>query len=218
MEKSTLQSYTSARNDVLGLVQFSPNRALDVGCSNGALSEKLKEKFPSTYVVGIEYNTDLAKEANSKLDRVIIADLDSPLERALVDNSFDLLIFADVLEHTKEPQQVLTDLLKLSTPDAKIIISLPNIQHWTALYQLLRGRWPQRERGLFDRTHLRWFTRKSIVKLASDCQLSIVSIDRNFRILDRPGGRLNRWARFAAYLPLKDFLTYQYLIVLKKQK
>lgn len=215
MQENTLRSYTSIRHDVLGLIQNSPRRVLDVGCSNGALSAEIKKRFSNVYVVGIEYDEILAKEASQRLDRVITADLDIPKEREFTDEGFDLFIFADVLEHTKFPKFVLNDLLNLAAPDAKIILSLPNVQHWTALYELLSGSWPERDRGLFDRTHLRWFTKKSIVSLALDCDLSIVSIERNFRILDRPGGRINRLSKYAACLPFKNFLTYQYLVVLK---
>lgn len=192
-------------------------RVLDVGCSNGALSSEIKDRFPSAYVVGLEYDRDLADEARTKLDQVVVADLDLVSELSLNDGNFDLLIFADVLEHTKYPKQVLKSLLKLAAPKAIVLISLPNVQHWTALYELLLGRWPEKERGLFDKTHLRWFTRKSIIELATECDLSIMSVGRNFRILDRPGGRVNQFSRYAGYLPLKNFFTYQYLVVLEVQ-
>lgn len=208
MQESTLRSYTSIRHDVLRLIQNPPRRVLDVGYSNGALSAEIKNWFPDVYVVGIEYDETLAKEARQRLDRVIVADLDVPKDRKFTDEGFDLFIFADILEHTKSPKLVLNDLLNLAAPDAEIILSLPNVQHWTALYEILSGSWPERDRGLFDRTHLRWFTKKSIFSLALDCELSIVSIERNFRILDRPCGRINRWSRYAAYLPFKNFLTY----------
>ena len=214
LSERTLKSYTSTRNDILKAIPQRPRRVLDVGCSNGALCEKLKKIYPNAHITGIEHDEDLAAEARKKIDKVIVADLDLEQTEALANEKIDLFIFADVLEHTKNPKAILRKFLTIAAPDAKVIISLPNVQHWTAIYELLRGHWPERDRGLFDRTHLRWFTLRSIEALAEDCCLSISSISRNFRILDRPGGRLNRISRYASFLPLKNFLTYQYIVVL----
>lgn len=215
METRTYKSYTSPRRDILKLIHEPPRRVLDVGCSNGALSAELKKRFPNAHVTGLENEKTLIQEAQKNVDRVIAVDLDKPEDRALATEVFDLLIFADVLEHTKEPQLVLKELLRYASADAKILISLPNVQHWTTFYELASGAWPERDRGLFDRTHLRWFTKRKICALASGCGLSIVSLHRNYRILDRPGGKVNRWSKYASHLPFKNFLTYQYLVVLK---
>jgi 2-polyprenyl-3-methyl-5-hydroxy-6-metoxy-1,4-benzoquinol methylase len=146
------------------------------------------------------------------VDKVVNIDLDSFNSQSLDGETFDLIILADVLEHTKNPSAVLCEILKSATVDAEVIISLPNIQHWTAIKNLMIGRWPQLERGLFDKTHLRFFTLRSIHELLSGAGLQVEAIKRNYRIVDSPGGKVNRLSKLFALGPLKPFLTYQYVL------
>ena len=215
--KSTflMKSYTGERRDIISMIQEAPTRVLDVGCSNGALGAAIKKLHPCCYVAGIEYDAQFAEEARHRLDAVFQADLDS-FNPSSLPSAMDVLIFADVLEHTKNPAQVLSSLLSCATPRAQIIVSVPNVQHWTAIKNLLIGQWPQRDRGLFDRTHLRYFTLASLEDLAAICGCRIVNIHRNFRIVDQPGGILNRYSRLFRRLPLKRYFTYQYIVSLER--
>lgn len=210
-----VKSYTGERRDIISMIKGTPTRVLDIGCSNGALGAAIKRRIPSCYVAGLEYDAQFVAEARLKLDDVLQADLDN-FDPSLLPKSMDVLIFADVLEHTKNPTQILSALLSCATPQAQVIICVPNVQHWTAIKNLLIGQWPQRARGLFDRTHLRYFTLASLEDLAAACNCRIVKVERKFRIIDRPEGRLNRLSKFFRYLPMKGYFTYQYVVSLER--
>ena len=211
MNSEQIIAYTGLREDVICLIQGTPNSVLDVGCSNGKLLSYMK-KLGSSYLVGIEQDRTLAAEALKSADKIINLNLDEFNIHALDGKFFDLIILADILEHTKNPSLVLGELLKSASLDAQIIISLPNIQHWTAIKNLIIGRWPQRNRGLFDRTHLRFFVFNSIKNLLKEVDLEVEEIKYNYRVVDRPDAKINRFSRYLAVGWLKPYLTYQYVI------
>src|SRR6185436_18361828 len=91
---------------------------------------------------------------------------DIPLDRVREHAPFDALLFADVLEHLREPADVLARFATLLSPGGYVIASLPNVRHHTVLWNLFRrGYWPHRDRGIHDRTHLRWFAKRNIEEL-----------------------------------------------------
>jgi methionine biosynthesis protein MetW len=145
-------------------------RVLDVGCATGYLAAELRAR--GCEVVGVEVDPAAAAHARRHCAAVVVGDLESSptrgeVERAVADG-VDVVLCADVLEHLRDPWAVLAWLRTLLRDDAeaKAIISVPNIGHWTARRELLRGRFPYADFGLFDRTHLRFFTRDSARELA----------------------------------------------------
>ena len=124
-------------------------------------------------------------------------------------------IFADVLEHLVEPQRCLMQARKRLMPGGSIVVSLPNVRHISALSSIfLGGRFPRRESGIFDRTHLRWFTIADAHTLLSDCGFRASSSSFALRWGDRGGGRLNRLLNrlptaAQGWSPVREFLTYQ---------
>ena len=126
------------------------------------------------------------------------------------------MIILDVLEHLVNPRFLKT-LVNNFEKNGAIIFSLPNIQHWTAIKNLLVGVWPQRERGLFDSTHLRFFTKNSIYLLASHACLKVNVISRKYRLVDLPHAPINKFSKLMKYVPLKNFFTYQYIGVLRNK-
>ena len=216
LSQQRLVAYTGLRKDVVTMIRNQPTRVLDVGCSNGALLEYLKKERGVRLAVGIEVDEHLAAEAAGKCDCIVVSDLDTFESSTLKYDSFDLIVLADVLEHTVCPRSVLKEVLKVASEGAQVIISLPNIQHWTAIKNLLVGKWPQRERGLFDSTHLRFFTYRSLIELADACELRIEAVHRKCRIRDAPGGALNRFARFLNIWPIRSYFTYQYVVSMRR--
>lgn len=209
-------SYTGARNDILDLIPENLAKVLDIGCSTGALGEQIKET-KRAQVFGIEVNEEMAKVAEDKLDRVIIGNVEKiDLANYLAPKSFDCIIFADILEHLKDPWSVLRKAVKFLAKEGIIVASIPNVRHYTTILDLaLKGYWPYRERGIHDRAHLRFFTLKNIEEMFQNAGLKIARVDRNYRIIERP----HRYNRISEYLvcPLfRDLLTFQYLIVAKK--
>lgn len=211
------QSYTGPRPDVISMIRKVPTRVLDVGCSNGNLGKALKSKYTDILVFGIDNHDINLSEAEKKIDKTYKINLDN-LSFEDIPNEIDLLICADVLEHTKEPLKVLRELLKKCTNDAEVVISLPNIQHISAILTLVNGSWPERDRGTFDKTHLRFFTLKSIKKLVYASDLKIINLSRNYRLFDAPGGYINLFVRKTfRFLPFfKNFFAYQYVFTAER--
>ncbi|HJV21890.1 MAG TPA: methyltransferase domain-containing protein [Holophagaceae bacterium] len=138
---------------------------LDVGCGFATTSQLLREQ--GNRITGIEENPGAVEVARTRLDEVIqgnLADLESILGR-LDGRRFDAIIFADVLEHLPWPRQVLEGFLPLLKPGGSVFISLPNVGLWSVRLGLLLGRFDYQDTGVLDRTHLRFFTRKSVAGL-----------------------------------------------------
>jgi hypothetical protein len=104
-----------------------------------------------------------------------------------------------------------------------VVISIPNIRHVSAMYSIaIRGRFPRRERGLFDKTHLRWFTYDDAVALCRNAGLEVLRVTPLLRLRDLPGGRTNEWldrllGPFRSVRLVRDFLAYQFLLTATKR-
>ena len=211
-------AYIGKRDDILSQISVKTNKVLDVGCSSGALGEQIKQRFECE-VTGIEVDENAARVAMEKLDKVIVGNLDNfNLESYFSNNYFDCIIFADVLEHTKNPWIILKHFSQFLTDDGIIIISLPNVRHCTTILNLIfKGYWPYRESGIHDKTHLRWFTLRNIKELIQYSNLKIVHIKRNYRITEKSHFS-NRFAKYLGLPLLKEFFVYQYIVSAKKVK
>lgn len=209
-------AYTTPRLDVFEMVPPGARNILDVGCSNGALGRSLKDAQPGRSVSGIEFDTRFAQEASRYLDHVVNADLNLlDWREALAGRSFDCIIFADVLEHLQDPRRCLLQARQHLQQGGCVVVSLPNIRHLSALLAIYQDRrFPQRDRGIFDRTHIRWFTIADghSVLVASGLQVSAMSLA--LRWGDHGGGHINRLlnrlpAAIQHWGPVREFLTYQ---------
>lgn len=210
------QAYTTARSDVAGMVPEQALHILDLGCSNGALGGSLKHGRPDRRLWGVEYDAGFAASAAAVLDRVQCADLNQlNWDAAFGEQRFDCVIFADVLEHLVEPLQCLRQARRFLAPGATVVVSLPNIRHLSAFVSIfLRGQFPRRDRGLFDRTHLRWFTIRDAHQLLTDAGFQVQASAQAMRWGDQGGGRwnrlLNRLPRaIQRFAPVRELLTYQ---------
>jgi methionine biosynthesis protein MetW len=149
-------------------------RVLDVGCATGYLAAELAAKACS--VVGVEADGAAAAAARGVCASVIAGDVEEAAIRAAVAEAgpFDAVVCGDVLEHLRDPAAALAFLATVLQPGGRAVVSLPNIAHWTGRRALLRGRFPYAEHGLFDRTHLRFFTRASARELVEGAGLRVV--------------------------------------------
>lgn len=208
-------SYIGLRADILNLVPNNISKVLDIGCSTGALGEKIKQRN-NAEVIGIEVDEQMAKVAKEKLDNVIIEDIERiNLADYFLPDYFDCIIFADILEHLRDPWRILKESIKFLDNEGVVIASLPNVRHYSVILNLIfKGYWPYRERGIHDKNHLRFFTFRNIQELFKEADLSISKVVRNYRIIERPH-RFNRFSKYSAVPILGDFFTFQYLIVAK---
>ena len=86
------------------------------------------------------------------------------------------MIYGDVFEHLTNPSAILSNHIRFLNDNGIVLACVPNVQHWTVIMNLYAGRWPQEDQGIFDRTHLRWFTRESLKDLFDNVGLHIVEI------------------------------------------
>ncbi len=149
--------------------QGSGRRLLDVGAAHGYLAAALQAQ--GFQVTGIEAIPVLAEEAAKHCDEFFLMDLDGP-PRAFA-KPFDLIVFGDVLEHLKDPLRVLRDFAGSLKDDGKIIISLPNVANFYVRLNLLLGRFDYQDRGIMDRTHLHFYTRKTFRAFLHEAGLEI---------------------------------------------
>lgn len=212
------QAYIGARPDILNLIPPSVSYVLDVGCSTGILGKQIKSISDSIEITGIELNSSMAKIAEQQIDKVITADIEEiNLLDYLQPSYFDCIICADILEHLRDPWRIIKQLTEYLKRDGVIIASIPNIRHYSSVNNLLfKGYWPYRDRGIHDRTHLRFFTKKNIIELFQGAGLNIDRMVANYRLIETPH-KFNNYSHFFAIPFLKDFLTFQYLVVGKRR-
>ena len=205
-------SYVGPRRDVMALVPAETRRLLDVGCSNGTLGAALKER-DGARVTGIELDPAMAGQARTVLDTVHVGSVeDDTLFERLGDERYGCIVFADLLEHLVDPWKALGRFVERLEPDGVVVASLPNIRHYTTIRTLLfSGYWPYRDRGLHDRTHLRFFTLRNVRELFASAGLEVQALDRNYRLIERPH-RLNRLAPAFALPGLRELIAFQYLV------
>lgn len=139
---------------------------LDVGCGVGAFAEGLRaerrDQGQDLEIWGLELDEDAARQAASRLDRVLAGDAVARVAE-LPDRYFDCVVLNDVLEHLARPDQLLAALHRVLAPGGLLVASLPNVRHFFNVWDLVvRGDWEYQDEGIRDRTHLRFFTRSSM--------------------------------------------------------
>jgi SAM-dependent methyltransferase len=142
-------------------------RILDIGCGAGANARELLTRHAGLRFVGVEPNPQAAELAREVMDDVIVGTAAAWLESG-ADEAFDAVILSDVLEHTPDPVRFLRSLSRAPALErAVFVISVPNYAVWYNRLYTLAGRFEYAWSGLFDRTHLRFFTRRSLTGLLS---------------------------------------------------
>ena len=144
-------------------------RLLDVGAADGLLSRLLTAR--GWKVTGLEADPVAAAAGAPHCERMIVADLDAGLPP--LPGEFDAIVCADVLEHLRDPHGALVALRRALVPDGEVVVSIPNVAHLWMRLSLLAGRFDYAERGILDRTHLRFFTRRSLAALVTGAGLRV---------------------------------------------
>ena len=166
-------------NRALLSVAGRPRTVLDVGCGVGLNGAALKRM--GARVTGVEIVPSSIDRAREVLDEVLVADIeaDASVRAALAGRKFDVIVFADVLEHTVTPRAVLERFLPYLEEDGHVIVSLPNVAAWPVRLGLLAGEFDYRPSGILDDSHLRFFTRRSAARLLEATGLEVLRIEQN---------------------------------------
>lgn len=162
---------------LLALLVGEHKTVLDVGCATGYTAAVLRAR--GCRVDGIEYDASVAEEAAKHVDRLEVGDVQSmDLLGLFGAASYDAIVFGDVLEHLTQPEAVLKACLPLLKPGGAVVASIPNIAHGSVRLALLQGRFAYTRTGLLDETHVRFFTRESVLGLFADAGYAVVDLRR----------------------------------------
>ena len=159
----------SSHSIILGwLGQGQGRRLLDVGAAGGLLSGPLSEQ--GWRVTAIERDPVLAAAGAAFCEEMLVADLDQEIPET--EGPFDAIVYADLLEHLRDPLRVLTGLNRNLSPTGQVIVSVPNVAHLWIRVLLLFGRFDRTDRGILDQTHLHFYTERSLSKLLLEAGLT----------------------------------------------
>jgi SAM-dependent methyltransferase len=201
--------YGRVRSEIMPLLPAGLDRIFEVGCGAGETLAFLKRTGRCSWAGGIELFHQAAEEARCKgLDLIIEGDIaGTRLPFAL--QSLDAILCLDVLEHLVDPHAVLSTLHGYLKPGGVVICSIPNVRYFSVTLPLLfRGDWTYTDQGVLDRTHLRFFTKKTAVSLVASA---------GFRINAVRATGLEKWSKGALVNLLtlnlfRPFLEFQYLV------
>ena len=175
--------YNHVNSDLLEIIPPDAGTILEIGCGGGALGRAVKRINPAAYYIGIEANPAAAREASRYIDRVLNSDVEQlELESlTLADGGsavgqIDCLVYCNVLENLVDPWKVLKRHTALLAPGGVVVACIPNVQHWSVISELLRGKWEYQNDGLLDRTHLRFFSSEGIESLFEQAELRIFEV------------------------------------------
>ena len=162
---------------VLASLVHNQATVLDLGCGSGALGQHLSETRGCT-LDGVTLSEAEATHARPHYRRVVVDNLEScDLVATFAGSHYDFIVCADVLEHLSRPEQVLAACRQLLQPEGRLLISVPNAGYTGLIAELLDGEFLYREEGLLDRTHLRFFTRRSLARFLGEQRWAIDSVD-----------------------------------------
>lgn len=196
------------RHEILPLLPDHCDRIFELGCGSANTLSYLKSTGRCNWAGGMELFHEAAAAGRSKVDLVLEGNIETA-ELPLEENSLDVILCLDVLEHLVDPWAVVHRLHKLLRPGGMLVCSIPNIRYYRVSFALLLyGRWRYTPSGILDKTHLRFFTRQSAIDLVA---CSGLTVDRVQTTGLEPGRRERLYNRATLGL-FKPFFDWQYLV------
>lgn len=199
----TIDYHHNPRPEMLQFIPPGIETVLDVGCAAGAFAHDLKTRL-GVEIWGIEPHAAAAQEAAAKLDKVIHA----PVEQAIAQLPgayFDLIVLNDVLEHLIDPEDCLRQLQAKLKPGGHFLCSVPNVRYYKHLREVIvHGEWEYRDEGVLDRTHLRFFTLKSLAAM-------FARLDCDILLLKGINGRRRLWLKLLKLLSFGGLSDLPYM-------
>ncbi len=156
------------------------SRVLEFGAATGYMTQYMHEKLECEVTI-VELSEEMARKASRFARQTIIANLETDNWYSQIEDQYDYILFADVLEHLRNPNLVLEKAITLLKPNGYILTSIPNIGHNSVLMELWKGEFNYREYGLLDNTHVSFFTRKTLIESFS--KLGLKPIDESDQIV-----------------------------------
>jgi glycosyltransferase involved in cell wall biosynthesis len=195
------------------LADRPPLRVLDLGCSGGRLAEQVRKL--GHHVVGVDGVE--VEGVRGRVDRFVLADLEDGIPAA-AGGGFDVVVLADVIEHLSRPGELLRQLPTVLAPDGEILLTTPNFAHWYPRVRVATGLFGYDRRGILDETHLRFFTRRSLLRTVRSAGLEVRDVRYTglpIGVLTERPGRPARLARRADRLAVRlrpTLFGYQFVL------
>jgi O-antigen biosynthesis protein len=153
---------------------------LEVGCGTGYMTKALREDLDCRVTV-VEIDETQAKLAGEYAETTIVGDIEDDRIWAKIGSSYDAILFADVLEHLKDPWKILRKSKSLLKDGGRILVSVPNVAYYEVRLALLFGKFEYTDYGILDNTHLRFFTASSVRKLFEETGFQIIRFQRIYK-------------------------------------
>lgn len=210
---------------VFDAIPLNIKKIIEIGTGSGALAKAYKNINPSVNYVGVEIDQDYADLSKRYCTEVFLENFEDPSEALIKEiKNTDLIIFSDVLEHMYNPWKVIKTLSNNLPRNSSIIASIPNTQHWSFQRNLLSGDLIYSDSGLLDRTHIRFFTRKTMVSLFEKNGFSISKLTPRIFDFQDQSNHLT-WIKNSALMLnldpqecMLDAAAYQYVITANLQE
>ncbi|MFC1576598.1 class I SAM-dependent methyltransferase [Candidatus Omnitrophota bacterium] len=210
MSAKKLEYYGAKGEDIIEFVPRDAKHVLDIGCGLGLTGKAIKKsRKDKVEVIGVEMESEIARQAEGSLDMVIVGNIETlklPFEKGY----FDCIIYGDLLEHLVDPWGLLAKHKDFLKEGGTVIARIPNIAHYRTIKMLFRKEWTYEDRGILDRTHIRFFALKSIKEMFANAGFDIINIGH--RISASKVKKVLNKLLFGAIL---DYITEQYIIVAK---
>jgi 2-polyprenyl-3-methyl-5-hydroxy-6-metoxy-1,4-benzoquinol methylase len=213
-DKKSLNYFSNVRKDIINFLPEKIDRVLEVGCGTGETLSFIKSQYKNATTVGIELTEGAAALAVHKVDFIKNIDVEKTNYTTGL-GEFDLILLLDVLEHLRDPWEVLKSLVKNNLSiNGTVITSIPNARNHALLFNLFAGSFDYKNSGVLDKTHLRFFTKNGMFRMMEDAGLTIIkhkptNLDGKSR-----SSLLNTLTLGLA----EEFLAVQYIIKSTKNK
>ena len=193
--------FDTARKSFVDILPINKEaKLLEIGTGSGDTAAYALSQGKCNWCCGIELCEQPANEAKQKIQQVIIGNIEN-LELDLPNSHFDILLMSEVLEHLADPWSVLRKIRPLMKPNSIVVAGSPNVCNRSVIWNLLQGIWKYEPNGIYDMTHLRWFSPDSYKKMFEDCGYTVDHVGPAFPL---------RWK--AKLLNKLTFQKFQHLL------
>jgi 2-polyprenyl-3-methyl-5-hydroxy-6-metoxy-1,4-benzoquinol methylase len=212
VEKDTAYFNWNRSQDISPYLPRTADRICEIGCATGSTLASLKRRYDASFAAGFDIDEQSIAIARGHLDRAEVIDMESTQLPNYI-NDIDLFLCLDVLEHLKDPWTVVKTLHARMRVGGSIVASIPNVQHYSVSMALLfAGKWELANAGLLDRTHLRFFVRRTAIELMTSSGLRMEAIGPTY------GRRLDRAVAILSAGLLTNICALQYIVRVTRAK
>lgn len=209
--------YANIRHDLIALIDKKRKglKVLEIGAAYGETLYYLKQKGIAKEAVGVELYEDVKNKQNYKpLDNFIFANIEET-DFPEYEGYFDLILLPDVVEHIAEPKKVLAKVKKYLRNDGEILVSMPNIRHYSAINKIVfKGDFRYEESGIFDYTHARFYCKRNIKELLENSGFKVEYSEGSIK--NYKGKSFAKLLNALTFGVLEEFLSTQYFFRAKK--